>query len=97
MALSKPAEDRLADEEMADIELGQRRDGGDGADRVVGQAMAGMAFEADRRGMGRGGDQPFELALAFRALRLAIGAGMELDHRRAELPRRIELAPDRPR
>ena len=46
------AEDRLADEEMADVELGDGGDGGDRPHRVEGQAVAGMAFEAERLGLG---------------------------------------------
>ena len=42
-------EDRLADQEMADIEFADMRDGGDGSDIVIGQAMAGMDFQPDDR------------------------------------------------
>ena len=38
-------EDRLADQEMADIEFADMRDGGDRADIVIGQAVAGMDFQ----------------------------------------------------
>ena len=67
MVLSKPTKIASPIEKMADIELGHRRDGRDGRHRIVGQAVAGMAFQADRRRMGRGGDQSFELALALRS------------------------------
>ncbi len=48
-ALLEPDEDRLADQEMADIELRELRNGGDRLDRLVGQAVAGMHLEAERR------------------------------------------------
>src|SRR3990170_410134 len=38
-------EDRLADEEMADVELGELRDGGDRDDVVEGEAMAGVGLD----------------------------------------------------
>ena len=42
-------EDRLADQEMADIELDDLRDRGDDARRVEGEAVAGMDLEPERR------------------------------------------------
>src|ERR1700731_1625063 len=68
------AEDRFAHEEMADIELD---DGGNGCHRrhrIEAQAMPGMAFEADRFGMGGRVDQPGQLALAPGPLGLAKSA-----------------------
>ena len=44
-------EDRLADQKMADIQLGDFRNLGDGADAVEAKPMPGMAFEADSLGM----------------------------------------------
>ena len=80
----EPAEDRLADEEMADIELDDGADRRDRADRVEGQAVAGVAFEAERLGPGRRRGEAPQLALARLARGVAIGAGMELDDGRAE-------------
>ena len=92
------AEDRLADQEMADIELDDRRDRGDRPDRVEGEAVAGMAFEAERLGMrrrrrrcGRAG------AARSRALGLAIGAGVQLDDVRRRPPARHRAGADRAR
>src|SRR4051794_6871985 len=52
----EPAEDRLADQEMADVELPELRDGGDRLDVVEGQAVAGMRLDAvlggERGGVG---------------------------------------------
>src|SRR3546814_15263480 len=39
------AEDRLADQEMADVELDDGRDRRHWADAVIGQTVAGMAFQ----------------------------------------------------
>ena len=85
-------EDRLADQEMADVELGELGDGGDRDDIVEGQAVAGVRLDAvlDRE-RGAVGD-----ALAARgallALDVGVAAGVELDHRRAEAEGRLDLA-----
>src|SRR6266849_3187973 len=86
------AEDRLADEEMADIELDDGGNGGDRPDRLVAEAVPGMAFEADRLGMRSGGDDPLQLPLARSTRCVAISAGMQLDDRRAQMLRHVELA-----
>jgi hypothetical protein len=65
---------------MADIQLPHLREGGDGADIVERQPMAGVAFQAEFLGQRRGGAQPVQLAGAA----LGIGAGMQFHHRRAE-------------
>src|SRR6185312_2613731 len=85
------AEDRLADEEMADIELDDGGNGGDSRDRVVAEAVSGMAFEPDRLGMRGGSNETLQLEAAMRTFSLAISAGMELDDRGAELLRHVEL------
>ena len=55
---------------------------------VVVEAVAGVAFEAERRGLRRGDAQPAEFVIAALALpvrqRVAPGAGVQLDHRRAQ-------------
>src|SRR4051812_19984207 len=48
------AEDRLADEEVPDIELDDGRDGSDRPDRVEAEPVPGMALEPDRGGVGGG-------------------------------------------
>ena len=45
-ALVEADEDRLADEEVADVELDDLRQARDGGDRIEGQAVAGVHFEA---------------------------------------------------
>jgi len=35
---------------VADVEFGELRDGGDGLDIVIGQAVAGMRFDTHLRG-----------------------------------------------
>ena len=45
-AAFQPTEDRLADQEMADIEFGDLRNGGDRGDIVEGQAVAGMGLDS---------------------------------------------------
>src|SRR5579875_771730 len=54
----EPVEDRLADEEMPDIELDDLAQGGDRGDVGVGEAVPGMAFEAERGGTRGGLAQP---------------------------------------
>ena len=48
------AENGLADQEMADVQLDELRDGGDWLDIFEGQPMAGMGFDAVFGGEGRG-------------------------------------------
>ena len=48
-------EDRLADQEVADVELDHLRDGGDRRDRLVVDAVAGVDLQAERGGLGGGG------------------------------------------
>ena len=40
-------EDRLADEEMPDVEFADFRNGGDGLDRVEAETVSGMHFETE--------------------------------------------------
>ena len=76
---------------MADVELPHLRDGGDRLDVVIGEAVAGMDLDAvlggERGGVGE--------AAQLRALRLSghlgIAAGVQLDDRRAERQRRLDL------
>ena len=72
------------------------RDRRDRADRIEGQAVAGMHFEAEPRAVRRRGAQPFKLAFHAFAIAIeegvAIGTGVELNHRRAEPRGRLKLA-----
>jgi len=76
---------------MADVELGDGGDGGDRPDRIEGEAVAGMALEADGLGMGGGMAQAAQLALALGVLGLAVGAGVQLDDVGADLAGGVEL------
>src|SRR5580704_1030411 len=92
----EPAEDRFANEKMPDIELDDRRDRGDRPDRIEAKPVTGVAFEAERVGVARRRDDALKLTLALRRGLLvlssfAIGTGMKLDHRRAELFCTVEL------
>jgi hypothetical protein len=76
-------EDRLADQEVADVQLGELGDGGDGLHGLVVDAVAGVDLQAQAGGLGRRGLQAFEMAArvgAAPADRLAVGAGVQLDH-----------------
>ena len=46
MARSKPDEDRLADQEVADVQLDDRRNGGDRRHGIEVDAVAGMDLQA---------------------------------------------------
>src|SRR5579862_7078468 len=90
------AEDRLADEKMADVELDDGRDRRDRTDRVESEAMPRVAFKAQHLGMTRRENDPRQFRAAARRVtgierRLAISAGMKLDHRRAEALCHVEL------
>ena len=76
---------------MADVELGELRDGGDGSDIVEGQAVAGVGLDAVLgRQRGAVGDA-LKLGGALLALDMGVAAGVELDHRSAEPERRVDL------
>ncbi len=87
----EPAAEGLADQEMTDIEFDDGRDAGDRPDCVEAEAVSGMAFEAQIVGMVGGPPDALELVLAGVVGRFAICSGMELDHRRPERVRGIEL------
>ena len=71
------------------------REGGDRADVVVGEAVAGVDLEAERVGEGRHVGQAGELVRLRGGVAgeagLAVGAGVELDHRRADAVRGLDL------
>ena len=76
---------------MADIELGDVGNGGDRLDIVEGQAVAGMRLDAvlgrQRRRLG----DAAELDCLLVAGQMRVAAGVELDDRRAEANRRLDL------
>src|SRR6185437_12073635 len=78
------AKDRLADQEVADIQLDNRRDRGHRTDRVEAQSVTGVTFEAKLLRLGGGALQARELLGAGGAGGVAISAGMKLDHGRAQ-------------
>ena len=84
----QPVEDRLADQEMADIELADLRDRGDRDDIVERQAVAGMRLDAVLGGKRGGIGDSLELGRTRVAVEFAIAAGMNLDDRRAQAERR---------
>ena len=90
-------EDRLADQEVADVELGDLRDGGDRLDIVEGEAVAGMGLDAVLDGERGGVGDAAQLLGARLALGMGVAAGVELDDRRAEPHRGLDLARDRAR
>ena len=88
----QPDEHRLADQVVADVELGELRDGGDRLDVVVSQAVPGVRLDAVLGGeRGHVGDL-LQLDRDLLALGMRVFAGVELDHRRAEPQRGFELA-----
>ena len=86
--VGEPVEDRLADQEMADIELDDLRQRRDRLRGGVIEPVAGMDFEAEALGQQRAGADalPFGGGLRGAVLgkRVAPGAGVDFDHRRAE-------------
>src|SRR3546814_1133892 len=82
----EPTENGLADQEMADIQLGNGRDDGHRADGIEREAVAGVTFEAEVAGEGRrladtlqAGAHPF--AVGSLQVGIAVGAGVQLDDR----------------
>src|SRR5262249_5152410 len=87
----QPHKDRLAHQEMTNIEFRQSLDGSNRLDCIVGQTVTGMAFEPDGLSMFCRCDQACELALTDDALGMTIGPGMQLDNGCADRQCRIEL------
>ena len=86
-ALAEADEERLANQEVADIQLDKLWDGRHVADIIKIEAVSGMDLEAERRPPGaRRLDNRASSRLQRRAHtlggRLAIGAGVQLDRRR---------------
>src|SRR5690606_33876148 len=89
----KTGENCLANQEMTDVELDNRRDCGNWRDRVIGETVAGVAFKAQFLGKHRRLLDPLQLTGARRRIeRIAIGAGMDLDDIGADLLRSLKLA-----
>ena len=72
------------------------RDGGDRRHGIEAEAVTGMALQPDRLGMGRGQPDTLEL-MGTGGIRLgiAVGAGMQFDHRCTDALRRHRVGPDR--
>ena len=86
-------EDRLADQEVADVELGDARGWRRSARRSRSQAVAGMALEPEGPRCAAAADASrSSSARCGLALGLAIGADVQLDHLRADGDGGIELA-----
>ena len=83
---------RLTDEEMANVELDDLGNGSDRAHIGEAQPMARMALEAHLRGVAGGAAQAVELGRPRLRRGVAIGAGVQLDHRCPRGPGGIELA-----
>ena len=79
---------------MADVELGQLRDGGDRADIVEGEAVAGVGLDAVLDGERGAIGDALQLRGALLAVDMGVAAGVELDDRRAEPDRRVDLRSD---
>ena len=81
----------LADYEVADVEFDDFGDGGDGRDVGVGEAVAGVDFEAEGFGEVRtfGEADEFVGVACFRAV--GVGAGVEFDDVRADVGGGAEL------
>src|SRR5690606_3814607 len=89
-------ENRLTDQEMPDIELGEFADARHRLDRVEGQPVPGMYFEAEFGAVARRLCEPAEFNGEGRLARLpgfAIASGMQFDDWRAECLGGVELAP----
>ena len=86
------AEDRLPDQEVTDVQFDDGRNGRDRCHCVEAEAMARMALQPDRFGMRRGKPDAFEL-MGASGIRfgVAVGSRVQLDHRRSNLNRRIQL------
>src|SRR5687768_1898967 len=77
-------EDRLADQEMPDVEFGDLRNGGDGDDIVEGETVAGMGLDPVLGGERGGIGEAAEFFHTGLAVAVGVAAGVEFDHRRAE-------------
>ncbi len=102
--LVEPHEEPFPDQEMADVELDDLRDRRHGGDALEGETVASMDLEADLRSRFRGAAQAREFMgrarLVARIEGLAIGARVELHHRRAEAvgrPHGVDLRLDEER
>ena len=77
---------------MADVELGELRDGSDRDDIVIGQAMAGVRLDPVLPRQRGGVGEAAEFGGAFLALHMRIAAGVEFDDGRLQPHRRLDLA-----
>ena len=87
----KSDENRLADQVMADVQLGELRDGRDRLDILIGQPVARVGFDPvlcrQRRHVGN----TLQLAGAFLADGMGVFAGVEFHHRDAQTQGGLKL------
>ena len=76
---------------MADVELLELRDGGNGGDIVEGEAVAGMGLDAVLGGERGGVGDAAELLRLRLPFQMGVAAGMELDDGRLQPDRRLDL------
>src|SRR5689334_18420967 len=76
---------------MADVELGDLRDCGDGNDVVEGQAVAGVRLDAVLHRQCRAVGNPLELDRSFFAFRVSVAPRVELDDGGAEPQGGVDL------
>src|SRR5580765_1662168 len=76
---------------MPDVQFLDLRNGGDGPDILISEAVPSVDFEAARCTVCSGVANGAQRLLAFSAGRVAIGTGVQLHHWRADRLRRIEL------
>jgi hypothetical protein len=88
---ASPVENRLADQEMPDIQLRELRNGGDRYDIVEGQAVTGMHLDPVLRRQSGGVGNAAQLGGLRLTLQLAIAPGVQFDDRRAQPDRRFDL------
>ena len=78
---------------MADVEFDDLRQAAMARADVVVEAVAGMAFEPERRRLGRGDPEAAEFVVGAGGIavrqRVAPGAGVQFDDRRAEIGARL--------
>ncbi len=73
---------------MPDVQFGHLGNGRDGTDRVKGQPVARMNLQPQVMGqrgtLAQGGQFGVALGVAAFGVQIAIGAGVQFDHRRAD-------------
>src|SRR5690606_9166555 len=81
----------LGNDGVADIELGNAIERGNGPDVAVVQAVAGVDPHAVAQAFGHGRAQALQFGFALGLAGLGVGAGVQFDDRRANLRRGLDL------